>query len=273
MKWRDILAWFDRPLRLGTIVAQRYRIESVIGMGSYGFTYIVNDLQLQEKKVLKQLRQSKQRYSSGRKSFAYEQMILKQLEHREIPSLYDQFIWKKQPFFVMEHMPGKNFEDFIFIEGHVYEEREVFRILYKVLELVGYFHSKGIIHRDLRIPNILMQDDRIFIIDFGLARPMGEKDERASFYEGEQAHMREIHYRSDFYALGHFVLFLLYSGYDSAEIEEKPWYEELQLEEYSCEVILRMLQMKQPYYENVQDVMKDVRHVLEKVGDPCFKSF
>ncbi|WP_459503035.1 serine/threonine protein kinase [Bacillus sp. C1] len=273
MKWRNILALFDRSLGHDTIVSQRYQIKSVIGMGSYGFTYIVDDLETKEKKVLKQLRQSKQRYKSGRRAFAQEQAILKQLNHPEIPSLYDSFIWKKQPFFVMEHMPGENFEDFIFRDGHVYEEHEVFRILYKVLELVSYFHSKGMIHRDLRIPNILMKDGQISIIDFGLATFIDEIDERASTYEGEQAYMREIHYRSDFYALGHFALFLLYSGYEATVKEERPWYEELQLMQENREIIMRMLQMKLPYYENVQEIREDVRLVLERMENTCFKSF
>ena len=70
----------------------------------------------------------------------------------------------------MEYMPGKNFEDYIFIDGYVYTEREVFEILYEILEIVSVFHSEGIIHRDLRIPNILMKENQISIIDFGLAK-------------------------------------------------------------------------------------------------------
>lgn len=112
---------------------------------------------------------------------------------------------------------GGNFEDHIFLDGQVYDEREVFEILYEVLGIVSYFHSKGIIHRDLRIPNILMKENQISIIDFGLAKLKGEGDERAITYEGEQALMREVHFRSDFYALGHFVLFLLYASYEATE--------------------------------------------------------
>ncbi len=146
--------------------------------------------------------------------------------------------------FLMEYMPGKNFEDYIFSDGHVYTEREVFKILYEILEIVSVFHSKGIIHRDLRIPNILMKENEISIIDFGLAKLKGEGDERATTYEGEQALMREVHFRSDFYALGHFSLFLLYAGYESNEKHEKPWYDELTLENYNREMLMRMLQIK-----------------------------
>ncbi|MBE5108823.1 protein kinase [Bacillus thuringiensis] len=273
MKWRRVLAFFDRPLRKNTIVAERYKIESVIGMGSYGVTYVVNDLQINRNKVLKQLRQSKQRYESGRKSFEQEKMILQTLNHHAIPSLYDHFVWEKKSFFVMEYMPGKNFEDYIFLDGHVYKEREVFEILYELLGIISYFHSKGIIHRDLRIPNILIKEKKISIIDFGLAKFNTEVDERATIFEGEQALMREVHFRSDFYALGHFALFLLYAGYESSEKKERPWYEELVLAEYNREMLMKMLQMKTPYYENVQDLKKDVAYALERMDTPCFKSF
>ncbi|YAR63661.1 serine/threonine protein kinase [Bacillus cytotoxicus] len=273
MKWRHILAWFDRPSRKNTIVIERYKIESVIGMGSYGFTYKVVDLQNHEVKVLKQLRQSKQKSESGRESFVREQQILKNLQHPAIPSLYDHFVWKKQPFFVMEYMAGENFEDFIFRDGYIYEEREAFYILYKILEVVSYIHSQGIIHRDLRIPNILMSGSSIHIVDFGLARYKGDIDERAGFYEGEQAFMREVEHRSDFYALGHFILFLLYASYESNDKVEKPWHEELLLAEGNKEIIMRILQMKRPYYENVQELKQDIYFALEEMGDLCFKNF
>lgn len=273
MKWRKLLALFDRPLRVHTVVMQRYEIERIIGMGSYGFTYVVKDLLSGKKQVLKQLRKSKQRSQSGQKSFVYEKEMLQQLEHKAIPSLFHSFTWKKHPFFVMEYMQGKTFEDLIFFDGKVYTEQDAFEILHKILEIVSYFHKKGIVHRDLRIPNILMKDNEVFIIDFGLARFVGESDERAHSYEDEQAYMREVHFRSDFYALGHFVLFLLYSGYESIEVEERPWYEELSVSEAGCEVIMRMLQMKGPYYEDVQAVLYDVQHILKGMRKPCSKSF
>lgn len=273
MNWRKILALFDRPLRLHTVVMQRYEIERIIGKGSYGFIYVVKDLLSGKKQVLKQLRKSKQRSQSGQKSFAYEKEMLEQLEHEAIPALFHSFTWRNQPFFVMEYMQGKTFEDLIFLEGQVYTERDAFEILYKILEIVSYFHEKGIVHRDLRIPNILMNDNNIFIIDFGLARFVGESDERAHLYEDEQAYMREVHFRSDFYALGHFVLFLLYSGYESSQLKERPWYEELSVSEETCEFIMRMLQMKEPYYKDVRVVMNDVQHILEGMRERCSKSF
>lgn len=76
-------------------------------MGSYGVTYVVNDLQINRYKVLKQLRQSKQRYESGRKSFEQEKMILQTLNYHAIPSLYDAFHMGEKELLCDEYMPGK----------------------------------------------------------------------------------------------------------------------------------------------------------------------
>lgn len=59
----------------------------------------------------------------------------------------------------MEYMFGKNFEDYIFIDGYVYIECEVFEILYEILEIVLVFYSEGIIYWDLCILNILMKEN------------------------------------------------------------------------------------------------------------------
>ncbi len=157
--------------------------------------------------------------------------------------------------------------------GMYIQNVKFFEILYEILEIVSVFHSEGIIHRDLRIPNILMKENQISIIDFGLAKWKGEDDERATTYEGEQALMREVHFRSDFMrsVISHY--FLLYAGYESNEKQEKPWYEELTLEHYNREMLMRMLQIKTPYYENVQDLKQDVASALERMETPCFKKF
>ena len=84
--------------------------------------------------------------------------------------------------------------------------------------------------------------------------------------------MREVHFRSDFYALGHFSLFLLYAGYESNEKHEKPWYDELTLENYNREMLMRMLQIKTPYYENVQD-LKRCSFCFRKDGGSMFQKF
>jgi serine/threonine-protein kinase len=261
---------FDRPLQLGTVLLY-YRIESVIGMGSYGFTYRVTDLNTGEEKVLKQLRKSKQKLASGRKSFQNEQAILQEIKHSCIPQLFHSFVWNDEPFFVMTYIQGKTFEQLIFEEQHVYTEERAFSIIYDILRIVSHFHKQGIIHRDLRIPNILTEGGLIYIVDFGLACRMGEKDTREETFFGEKQYMREIHYRSDFYALGHFLLFLLYSGYTPVLKKERPWYEELPLSHDGRSIIMRMLRITTPY-ENAEELMNHIE-TMEKERSICFKDF
>jgi serine/threonine-protein kinase len=74
--------------------------------------------------------------------------------------------------------------------------------------------------------------------------------------------MREPYFRSDFYALGHFMLFLLYSGYRTAEKKERPWYEELPLSEEGCLILKRMLQIEQAY-ETVDELIADMEAWLQ----------
>ncbi|WP_425388104.1 serine/threonine protein kinase [Ectobacillus panaciterrae] len=266
-----VIALFDRPLRAGTIL-HNYRIESILGMGSYGFTYLVTDLSSTHQKVVKQLRKSKQRLQAGRKSFAYEKQIMQKLRHSSIPKLLDVFEWKRQPFYVMEYIRGKTFEELIFEDQKTYTEQEAFTIVLEILQVVSYLHEQGIVHRDLRIPNILIENQTIYVIDFGLARYIGERDEREDTFLGEKKYMREIHYRSDFYALGHFLLFLLYSAYAPTTKEERPWYEELTLTPQGCHILKRMLQIDNPY-QNAKELCEDIQFLLKEWGKLCSKSF
>lgn len=98
-------------------------------------------------------------------------------------------------------------------------------IVKQLLEIVMTIHSHGIVHRDLRIPNILLHDGQLYIIDFGLA-----------CYTKDQDHLDPIRnpkktesYISDLYCIGHFLLYLLYSNYTPTEKKERCWQEELQL--------------------------------------------
>ncbi|MDG4656386.1 protein kinase [Ectobacillus antri] len=270
MNWNYLFAWFDRPLRQGSIV-NNYQIKHTLGMGSYGFTYLAVSLQTQEEIVIKQLRTSKRRTASGRKSFQYEQSILERLKHPLIPKKHAAFSQGKQLFFTMDYVQGVTFEDLIFKHGQTFTEHEAFTILLSILQTVAYFHRLGIVHRDLRTPNLLWHAGQVHIIDFGLARYIGEQDERAEAFTDEKKLMREVHYRSDFYALGHFLLFLLYAGYKPTMKEERPWFEELILTKEGKHIIKRMLQIEQPY-EEIDELCNQIQSML-KERETCCKSF
>lgn len=232
----------DRPLPKGYLLFERYTIAEVLGMGSYGITYRAIDYMTGNHVAVKQLRRTKSWTEEGRKTFDKERQLLQQLSLPEVPAVHPQSPNEHSTFLVMDYVPGKNFEDLIFSEGKVYSEQDAMSIFYQVVKIVQKIHGKGIVHRDLRIPNIISSGSRLYIIDFGLACKLSGKVQVKPTGKHRNL-MREVSVTSDFYALGHFLLFLLYSGYEPQSKKENSWEEELSLSPDVHGMLRRLLQI------------------------------
>ncbi|MBE4909636.1 protein kinase [Bacillus luteolus] len=256
-----IVDLLERTLPKGTVLKERYRIDRFLGKGGYGLVYIALDMEIGQEVIVKQLR--KRKYRTGLATFEKEEAILGLFQHSSIPVCYERFQEGKRHFLVMEWIKAKNFEQLIFEEGKTFNERESFEVLLQVLRVVKMIHEKGIVHRDLRIPNILLRENEIVIIDFGLAGYIQHASEQA-FIEAEEVRLfREIAFRSDIYGLGHFVLFLLYSSYED-KAKERSWMEELSLRPKSLKIIKRMLQIDSGY-QDVDQLIQDVTNFVQSV--------
>ncbi|ASS85960.1 serine/threonine protein kinase [Geobacillus lituanicus] len=252
--------WVDRPHRGGKVLLGRYEIIEELGMGSYGIAYKGRDLHTKRFVVVKQARRTKG--EDGRRLLQREADLLARLRHPQIPRLYDRFVERGQPHLVMEYIEGETVEDLIFKRGVTYTEQAAFQLLRDVLMVVCHLHTLGIVHRDLRIPNIIWRNGTVFVIDFGLACRSGEPVDFRDDDPLEKRLRREPHPRSDFYALGHFTLFLLYSSYEPTSDEEKSWEEELALSPHACRILRRMLQLERPY-ETADQLMIDISRLLD----------
>lgn len=254
---------FEKKLKNGKIIRDRYIIKEFIGKGSYGQVYIAFDRKLKKNIIVKQLRRRKLMSTEGVKSFIREASILKGLNHPSIPKLIEDFQSDGNRFIIMEQMEGKNFEELIFHEKKQFNEQESFHTLLALLDIVKYLHSQGIVHRDLRIPNIMIKDNQLYLIDFGLARKIEDNQlPETDLFPEEKRLMREVSFKSDFYALGHFVLFLLYSTYETDSKIEKSWEDELDLTMIAKKVIRRLLQIDAPY-NHVNELIEDVYRIIE----------
>jgi serine/threonine-protein kinase len=160
----------------------------------------------------------------------------------------------------MEYKNGKTFEELIFQEKLSFSQSEAFNELYHILLLVKKIHENQYVHRDLRIPNILKNEQDYYIIDFGLARHLqdqnSKKEEKINHLEKKL--YREVAFKSDFYALGHFLLFLLYSSYEPVSKKKKSWEEELEISANARVVMRKMLQIDAPY-EDIRNLINDVK--------------
>lgn len=252
----------DKPIKKGVVLEDRYEVLSVIGTGSYGIVYLCRDLKTNENKVVKQLRPSKRRKEV--EMFENEISVLRMLNHKNIPILFEAFSNNGSLFYVMSFIEGDNLEDKIFLRKNTFNENESLLILSHLLELVDYLHKKDLYHQDLRIPNMLLKNNELFLIDFGLSK---HKVVVAPFHSplrslpNKQDEILEMKLQ-DYYDLGEILLYLLYTTYSSKNKKALPWTEELSLEMETVYLLKRLLQIKEPY-SNTSEISTDLKVALK----------
>ncbi|WP_167577903.1 protein kinase [Ammoniphilus sp. YIM 78166] len=240
--WERML---DRSYPCGTIV-QGYELLNVLGIGSYGITYLSQDQRDGKLCVVKQVKPSKKNTKKGMQAYSSETSLLQQLDHPSIPRFYQRFNFDGHFFFAMEYMEGKNFEELIFIEGREYSERQALFILQQLLCIFDYLYQNGISHRDLRVPNVIMdENEELKLIDFGLAKVMNDKD-----------------VKRDFQDIAHFLLFLLYSTYVPIQKKSKSWEEELRIHPITRRIIRRLFGLDTPY-RDIRELSAELASALE----------
>jgi serine/threonine-protein kinase len=259
-------AWKDYPKAEGTVLEGRYTIIRFLGIGSYGLTYVCRDVQSGDLVVLKQSKPSKGKLS--RELLEKEIQIQSRLRHSQIPRCLHAFRCRKQLYMVTDYIEGQTVEDLIFEKGEAFTEEESLRFISELLKLVRFLHDHGIVHLDIRIPNVMVRDGQIYLIDFGLSRQMGESIDDKVLVDGkllDSEELEEMRLRrtpeaaSDWYALGHFLLFMLYSAYQEVPGQSAAdWQEELSLSVHTTRLLRKLLQLDPPY-ESSEQLMQDLQ--------------
>ncbi|MFS0553234.1 serine/threonine protein kinase [Brevibacillus sp. 179-C9.3 HS] len=273
--WIRMKSWWnetiiDRPYRRGHMAGQ-YQITEVLGMGSYGIAYLATHIPTSKQVVLKQVKPSLRHTPKGEAMQAYEKKVLTSLSHPQIPRCLDSFTYRQDSFMVMTYIKGPTLEDMLFDQNIVADEYTCAQWMRQIGELVAYLHDRHLIHRDVRIPNVIWKEDKPYLIDFGLARFIGDKPtytaDTLDAYPSEKQLKREVAPSSDLYALGHFFLFLLYTGYEpELDAPEKSWEEELTMPPIIRVMIRRLLQMDVPY-DSVQEWLNELDTYLSQAQE------
>ena len=235
-----------------------YRYIKLLGIGSYGVAYLIEKPSSDEKFVLKRMKAKHRNNRKLREKFHFEIQLLREIGLPNTPSVISQGMIKDVPFYIMEYINGQTFEQEIFIEGKTFTVEQSLKITSQLLENVILFHQKGIVHRDLRIPNILMKEEQLYIIDFGLAAYIKQD---VNIKEVDNPKKAENHL-SDLYFIGHFLLFLLYSNYTPTQRKERSWQEELQIPPSLIEFIERLLLIREPFM-NAEDALTSLSNLIE----------
>ena len=148
-------------------LADRYRVERVIGQGGMANVFLAEDLSNRDQVALKVLNRS---VSSRimRERFEREVLVGVRLEHPNIVPIIAEGEVDGMPFLVMPYLPGDSLRQRLEKSGRL-EVREAVEIGCEIADALVYAHSRGLIHRDIKPDNILFSDGRAMVTDFGVA--------------------------------------------------------------------------------------------------------
>jgi serine/threonine protein kinase len=149
-----------------------YRITEKIGAGGMGEVYRARDEHLARDVAIKVLPPGTLTDESARKHFHKEALILSQLNHPNVATIYDFDTYQGVDFLVMEYISGITLSEKV--AAGPLAEKKVIRLGVQLAEGLAAAHEQGVIHRDLKPGNVrVTADGRVKILDFGLAKLVG----------------------------------------------------------------------------------------------------
>lgn len=208
--------------RLTEALADRYRIEREIGSGGMATVYLAEDLKHHRQVAVKVLDPDLAR-SLGAERFLREIETAANLTHPHILPLFDSGEADGFLFYVMPYVKGESLRTRLTKEKQLAAE-DAIQITREVADALAYAHREGVIHRDVKPANIMLEEGHAVLADFGVAHAVSEaKEDRLtrtgtslgtpSYMSPEQATgEQDLDGRSDQYALG-CVLFEMLAGH------------------------------------------------------------
>jgi serine/threonine protein kinase/tetratricopeptide (TPR) repeat protein len=165
---RTIQTPLGQPL-LGTTLSGKYKILEEIGRGGMGVVYKAEDTQLKRTVALKFLSPDSPVIPSREKRLTQEAQTASALNHPNICTVYEVAEAEGNSYIAMEYVEGRPLDRIIPSGG--LPPDDVLRFGSQIVEAFEHAHDRGIIHRDLKAPNVMITPaGRVKILDFGLAR-------------------------------------------------------------------------------------------------------
>lgn len=208
---------------IGTRLAGKYEIISVLGTGGMGVVYKGRQDIMDRIVAIKMLQSHHLNDSMSVKRFQQEGKATCKLNHPHIITVYDFGIAQQtgQPYIVMDYLQGIALSEVIKQEGQIGVDRAV-KIFQQAAEALGHAHKQGVVHRDLKPSNIVLinydgDKDFVKVVDFGVAQlmedqtgeggqqrltQMGEVCGSPVYMSPEQAQGHKLDNRSDIYSMG-----------------------------------------------------------------------
>jgi len=206
-------------LTIGSIFAGRYQIIEELGRGGMGRVYKVLDKDIDEKVALKLLNPEIAADEDTIQRFRNELKFARKITHKNVCRMYDLGEEKGTPYITMEYVPGEDLKSSVRRMGQLTIAKSV-SIAKQVCEGLAEAHRLGVVHRDLKPQNIMVDSEgNAHIMDFGIARSLETKGVTGTgmiigtpeYMSPEQVEGKQVDRRSDVYSVG-VILYEMVTG-------------------------------------------------------------
>ena len=204
----------------GALFHGRYEILGFLGRGGMGMVYRARDKTLDEIVAIKVLRPDFAQDPSMAERFRSEIKMARRVRHRNVCAIHDYGEERGLLYISMELVEGVDLKHVLKAQGRLPFD-EAFDVAIQVAEGLQAVHEAGIIHRDLKTPNIMVDPQKVArLMDFGIAKRQegggastatGQVLGTPEYMSPEQAQGQRVDFRSDVYALG-VVIYEVFTG-------------------------------------------------------------
>ncbi|MBT8371025.1 MAG: protein kinase [Deltaproteobacteria bacterium] len=213
---------FDSKRPIADRTIGKYLATDIIGRGGFSLVYKGVHVGLTMPVAIKMMRHDMAMDPDFLANFHNEAKMIANLNHENIVKVHDIEERYRTVFIIMEYLEGESLKDML-ARLKILPPALAVDYLIQIGTGLQYAHQKGIIHRDINSKNIMVQrDDRLKILDFGLACPVGTEDFSSlgtlAYMAPEQIKSEPLDQRTDIYAMG-------FAAYEMV-VGERPFPEE-----------------------------------------------
>jgi len=202
----------------GAVVDARYKIVRRIGSGGMADVYLAEDTHLGREIALKVLHRRFAQDAEFVERFRREASAAAGLQHPHVVGVFDRGEHEGTYYIAMEYLRGRTLKDVMVAEAPL-DQLRVISIGSQILQAAGFAHRNGVVHRDFKPHNVIVDDGgNVKVTDFGIARAgasemteTGSIMGTAQYLSPEQAQGQEVTARSDVYSIG-VMLYELLTG-------------------------------------------------------------